>query len=181
MTPAHDPKADENGPEVHQGKYAEIQFFFSWSLGKCLKWLQVGRKLFENCMLSHPANMFWHGFDFENCMLSFDPGFPEFQITGFPDFQISGSWNQVPGYGWLRGGWGTSRRISVVSGRHSRTTIPWELHQCKPCLGDFCSKQLQSLMLELPHRTNITRWLPWIWESRNLEIQKSGIQTIQKI
>ena len=28
MTPAHDPKADENGPEVHQGKYAEIQFFF---------------------------------------------------------------------------------------------------------------------------------------------------------
>ena len=28
MTPARDPKAGENGPEVNQGKYAEVQFFF---------------------------------------------------------------------------------------------------------------------------------------------------------
>ena len=49
-------------------------------------------------------------------------GIPEFRIPGFPDFQIPESWNQVPGYGWLRLGGGTGRTISAVSGRHSRTT-----------------------------------------------------------
>ena len=47
---------------------------------------------------------------------------PGFQIPGFPDFQVPGTWNQLPGYGRLRPGGGTSRRISAVSGRHSRTT-----------------------------------------------------------
>ena len=47
---------------------------------------------------------------------------PNVQIPGFPGPQIPGPWKQDPGYGWLRLGGGTSRRISAISGRHSRTT-----------------------------------------------------------
>ena len=44
VTPAHDPKAGEKGPEAHQGTYAENRHFlyFSGPWQKCLKWLQVG-------------------------------------------------------------------------------------------------------------------------------------------
>ena len=54
---------------------------------------------------------------------------PDFQIPEFPDFQILGSWNQVPGYGWLRlggrpiGGFWTAlpdHRIQEIQGTRTR-------------------------------------------------------------
>ena len=50
MTPKRMKMAQKSTKENMQ------KFIFFWSLGKCLKWLQMGRKLFPTN--PNPANMF---------------------------------------------------------------------------------------------------------------------------
>ena len=69
---------------------------------KCLKWSK------KDSGGSVPTNrdlLFGHvEVHSENSHLGISLGsrFPDIEILGFPDFQIPGSWNQVPGYGWLQ-------------------------------------------------------------------------------
>ena len=60
-----------------------------------------------------------------------DPRFPDFQIPGFPYLQIPGSWNQLPGYGWMLLRWGEhhwttlpDHRIQEMRAKHKTLRTP---------------------------------------------------------
>ena len=65
----------------------------------------------------------------------------DFQISKSLDFQIPGSWNQVPGYGWLRLGGapvdGTPGPQTSGDPRKLGNTVRTPLVQ--PCLGNYAS------------------------------------------
>ena len=85
-----------------------------------------------------------------------------------PDFQIPGSWNQVPGYGWLRLRGGTSRRHSRTAefrtskelGQHRENPISgnhvWGTTQMDSSQNPYwlCGGQMRARLRDLPNPPN---------------------------
>ena len=94
---------------------------------------------FDSFRFLHFFELHISGFsDFQICGFSYSQisGFPDSQISGFPDSQIST---------WPAGGGEQLRGNSVAALDHKvgeiqgTRAIPWEPHQCKPCLGNKMS------------------------------------------